>query len=264
METTVLQELNKSHYRNLRDFIKQVNTKLAELAVTEDLKEANEILEQKFKAPYGFILRPIEQGYNGALRYLDYRSYDGHTYTIELANSETGWKATPSGNQIDGERFSQNWLNLQLENDIEGIRQKQWFEAFSLEPLEVLIYHLLGINVKLEKSIYKRAGNWIMSFSSTENLVQYAGICKAIMEELRVDSFGSCSFYYDKDTGEQCLSMPNVSFSYRHTHGGTNGYEIARVHYNMYSGNWYYLKDGVAYTFYDANRNEYKNMPATV
>lgn len=262
--TEVLQELNKNHYRALLDHINVVDERLLKVAIKDNLKEANQALEEQFNVPYGFTLRPIKEGYNGALRYLDYKSYDGHTYTIELGNYEYGWRATPSGNQIDGHMFHQDWLNLQLENDLKGIRQKQWLEVFSLQPLETFISTLLGIPVKLEKQIFENKGEWKMTFSSTENLVQHAGICKAIIEELRVDSFGSCSFYYDKDNGEQKLSIPRIHFSYKHPYGGTNGYEIARVYYDMYSGNWYYIKEGVAYTFYDANHNEYKNMPATV
>lgn len=266
--TEVLQELNKNHYRNLVEYIRKANDKLVELPVRDNLKEANEILEQKFKLPYGFQLRPIKEGYNGALRYLDYLSYDGHTYTIELGNFENGWRVTPSGNQIDGHMFHQDWLHLQLETDLEGIRQKQWFEVFSLQPLETLVSTILGIPVKLEKQIFEKKGEWKMTFSSPDNLVQHAGICKAIMKDLRIDSFGACSFYYDKVTGEQKLSIPAVHFSYEHTQGGSNGYEIVTVYYDMYSGDWSYRKVTdykVEYVrFYNSNMNEYENMPATV
>lgn len=256
-------ELNKNHYRILQDLAKQVDKVLSknEFITPEEL-------ENKL---YDFKLRPIPNGNNGVIRWLDCNYYDGHTYTIvinqyfsDYDNTKHYWKIFNSMTEIDGEVISLDWIKVQLKNDLLGIRQKQWLEAFSLQPLETLISTMLGTPIKLEKEIYEYAGEWKMRFRSTENLIDKAGICKWIMKDLRVNSFGSCLFYFDKDSGEQKLSIPLINFSYEHTYGGSNVYDLVKVHYDMYSGNWYYIKDGVAFTFYDANQNEYKNMPATV
>lgn len=262
--TKVLQELNKNHYRTLKELADKVN-----LVLLENQFNTPEELEKRL---YDFKLRPVPKGNNGVIRWLDTDNYGSrHTYTIAINRYSSDydstkhyWKILRSMTEIDGETVSLDWINLQLETDLVGIKQKKWLEVFSLEPLEVLIYHLLGINVKFEKDIYEKDGNWKMRFSSTENLIEYAGICKWIMKDLRIDSFGSCSFYFDRDSGEQKLSLPPMHFYYEHTNGGSNDYELIRVYYDMYSGNWHYLKDGVAIIFYNANNDEYQNMSQQV
>lgn len=259
--TKTLQELNKNHYRTLQGLANKVNKVLSE----------NEFItpEELEKKLYDFKLRPVPKGNKRVVRWLDTDNYgSGHTYTIvinqyfsDYDSTKHYWKIQRSMTEIDGEIVSLDWIKVQLETDLIGIKQKKWLEVFSLQPLETLVSTMLGTPIKFEKEVYEHKGEWKMRFSSSENLVDKAGICKWIMKDLRVDSFGSCSFFFDKDSGEQKLSIPRIDFSYEHTHGGSNGYELVTVYYDMYLGNWYYLKDGVAITFYNANNNEYQNMP---
>lgn len=122
--------------------------------------------------------------------------------------------------------------------DLTDEEQKQALENMYLGDIEKYASERTGIEIKFHKKLYQdRQGTWSLELY-TDNLVEHAGICKAMLRTITADTRGNISYYIDKYTGEQKLSYINLHFSYEHLDGGTNGHEFGKVRFNDKTGNF--------------------------
>ena len=123
-------------------------------------------------------------------------------------------------------------------NDLTDEEQKQALENMYLGDIEKYASERTGIQIKFKKEVKQdRNGNWYLKLY-TDNLLEHAGICKAMLRKITADTWGNVSYYIDKETGEQRLSYINLHFSYEHIDGGTNGHEFGRVRFNEKTANF--------------------------
>lgn len=131
---------------------------------------------------------------------------------------------------ISGEVVSLDLLKSMID-DLTAEQQKQALETLDLTAVETYIKQRTDLQVKLHKKVYvNRQNKWCMDLY-TDNIVQHAGVCKAMLKELYIDCTG-IAFSIDRHTGEQFLWFPALHFSYVHIDNGTNGHEFGRVRYN--------------------------------
>lgn len=112
-----------------------------------------------------------------------------------------------------------------LLNDIED--KISYLEKFDITPIEKYLSEKIGIDIKLNKSIIDDDGLKLES----DNLVEHTGICKVMLDRIYVRT--GLYFIIDSRTGEQCLCISSVYYEYDHSHKGRNGYEIAKLRYDM-------------------------------
>ena len=122
--------------------------------------------------------------------------------------------------------------------DLTDEEQKQALENMYLDDIEKYASKRTGRQIKFKKKIYQdKNGTWNLKLY-TDNLIEQTGICKAMLKEIIADTWGSISYYIDKETGEQRLSTILLHFSYTHIDGGTNGHEFGRVRFNEETANF--------------------------
>lgn len=122
--------------------------------------------------------------------------------------------------------------------DLTDEEQKQALENIYLGDIEKYASKRTGMQIKFKKKVYQdNSGTWNLKLY-TDNLIEHVGICKAMLKEIIVDTWGSIYYYIDKETGEQRLSYINLHFSYEHIDGGTNGHEFGKVRFNEKTSNF--------------------------
>lgn len=137
-------------------------------------------------------------------------------------------------------------INRLFENDVKDI--KLFFETWDITPIEKYLSSRLGFELKLKKDIQNIQSSWVMGLES-EELIDHAGCCKAMLKSLKVITFGDIHFIIDALTGNQALFIPSLNFRYKHLTGGSNGSEIGRVLYDLSK------KEFKAYNY---DKNEYE------
>lgn len=137
---------------------------------------------------------------------------------------------------IDGDTYAIDWVVEKLGHDFTEKEQADFFRTWDLTPLERFMSKDLGCTIDLIKDITTK--NKVCCYLHSYDLTEHSGICKAMFRTLTIESFGSCSFYIDKYTGLQQVSVPDMSFRYEHTGGGNNGHSIYYVSYNIRKGTW--------------------------
>lgn len=134
--------------------------------------------------------------------------------------------------KINGESFSIEYLQGFL-NDLTDEEQKEALENMYLGSIEKYASERTGIPITFKKKLYQdKKGVWNLKLH-TDNLIEHAGICKAMLRSITADTWGSICYYIDNEyTGEQKLSHIMLHFSYEHIDGGTNGHEFGRIRWN--------------------------------
>jgi len=165
------------------------------------------------------------------------RTSEGNTYTLTIDISDHTQLDVYDSVTINGQKFKVSDL-LKFLNDLTDVEQKNILENMLLEDIEKYASQRTGIPIKFKKKIYQdNQGMWNMKLY-TDNLVEHAGICKAMLKEITANTWGDVGYYIDKETGEQKLSKIILHFSYEHIDGGTNGHEFGRVRFNEKTSNF--------------------------
>lgn len=139
--------------------------------------------------------------------------------------------------------------------------QKEFFENFDIEPLTKIMTSLLGIDIELKKTLcYNARYDCHTLMIESQELVEHIGIARAIIKSIKADTFGTCRFFTN-DEDEHELYIPYMHFSYVHTSGGTNGYELLNVSYDIRTGNWSYIENHKRVIAYDGQTKQYVNLP---
>ena len=171
---------------------------------------------------------------------------NGHTYQVfahkyfgDFDNKTPDYSlVTTFDSMIDGEVYSIDWAFDQLDGDLTRAQQIEFFKKWDLAPLENFITKDLGANVVLTGDTVTKSKPCCY-IHSINDLVEFSGICKAMFKSLKIESFGSCTFYIDEETGKMELGVPDMSFQYEHIDGGHNEHSIYYVKYNYRENKWF-------------------------
>ena len=143
---------------------------------------------------------------------------------------------------INGEMVLFTKLNDMLKDDIMNVIP--YLLSIDIKPLEEYLSNICGYKVKFKVVAEKDTINLY-----TDNLLEHTGMCKPMFKEIRICT--NMSMVINQYTGNQEVSISPINFDYEHSHGGHNGYEIARVRFDRLTRLWY---------FYDYEKAEYTVM----
>lgn len=164
-------------------------------------------------------------------KYYFVKFFEGLWYYYILENHTTSNTFTISNGDYDEEYNIEDIESIL--GDIED--EAKFFVELDISPIEKYIEKLVGVPVTLKKQYITFPEVSMNLFS--ENLVEYTGICKAMLKEIHI-SCKNIHFSIDRETGKQFLSISSIAFRYEHSQGGNNGYDIGRVHYNLETKEW--------------------------
>lgn len=143
---------------------------------------------------------------------------------------------------INGEMVTYVKLKDMIKDDI--VSELPYLLSIDVKPLEDYVSAICGSEIKFN-IIPERNGLKLY----TDNLIEETGICKAMYKEIHI--YTRMNLTIDQYTGEQVVDIGAINFDYEHSHGGHNGYEIARVKYDKLTHLWY---------FYNYKKAEYVVM----
>lgn len=169
----------------------------------------------------------------------DLKEIDGHVY-FQKAKGDTCYRYllknhTVTKITINEEEVTVPYLEGLL-GDLTDEEQKEALENMYLGDIQKYISERTGIDIIFHKKLTQnKQGNWRLELF-TNNLVEYSGICKAMLTNITVNT--DTYYYIDKYTGEQSLSTLVIYFNYNHVGGGSNGHECGRVRFNKETANF--------------------------
>lgn len=93
--------------------------------------------------------------------------------------------------------------------------QLKFMENLDISPIERLLSEKLKVEIKFSKNIYEKDENIQMELAS-QDLKEYTGILSSQYEYLKLITFGSCSFYIDKDDKIN-FAAPSIYYNFKYT-----------------------------------------------
>lgn len=133
-------------------------------------------------------------------------------------------------------------LKNMLKDDI--INEIPYLLSIDLKPLKDYLSTICDTKVKLNVTV---DNNKLRIY--TDNLIEYTGICKTMFKEIHIIT--TMELIINQYNGEQEVYISPINYDYEHSHGGHNGYEIAKVRYDKLTHLWY---------FYNYEKAEYVVM----
>lgn len=131
--------------------------------------------------------------------------------------------------KINGQEFSIGYL-LGFLNDLTDLEQRKVLEDFYVGNIEKYLEKRCGHPITLKKFVTNNKGKYQLDLY-TDNLISEAGICKAMLKDIYIESRGN-GFYIEQESGEQKLACMRFDFRYNHQDGGSNGHEIGIIRQN--------------------------------
>lgn len=124
-----------------------------------------------------------------------------------------------------------------LLGDLTPLEQRKALEDMYLTDIEKYLSKRCGIEIKLKSMVTNPKGVYKLTLY-TDNLKEYIGICKVMLNNLYIES-GFIGYNIDKDTGEQVLDDMIFYLKYDFQDGGGfNSYQIGRVRFNQDTANF--------------------------